>query len=202
MQRTCADVKSPYKQKCWTNSGGPLVNSFLWYQDPRIVAVSRIVSFCSSKKKCDLLKINSPIFLQAYNQQQSCFSQGLVCYNQCCGSVTFWYGSGAGSVLVTNESGRPENIRILRIRILNTGHNFLRIQQREEICYFSRHIYLPELMHLVAQRSRWIPQSRRKYLGIKTHCKKTLGTGKSLIFFYSAVHNFLRFFPFFYPSCP
>ncbi len=30
MQRSCADVNSPYQQKCWTNSGGPLVNSLLW----------------------------------------------------------------------------------------------------------------------------------------------------------------------------
>ncbi len=29
MQRSCADVNSPYKRKCWTNSGGPLVNSLL-----------------------------------------------------------------------------------------------------------------------------------------------------------------------------
>ncbi len=26
MQRPCADVNSPYKRKCWTNSGGPLIN--------------------------------------------------------------------------------------------------------------------------------------------------------------------------------
>ncbi len=25
MQRSCTDVNSPYKRKCWTNSGGPLV---------------------------------------------------------------------------------------------------------------------------------------------------------------------------------
>jgi hypothetical protein len=30
MQRSCADVNSPYKRKCWTNSGGLLVNSLLW----------------------------------------------------------------------------------------------------------------------------------------------------------------------------
>ncbi len=30
MQHPCADVSSPYKRKCWTNSGGPLVNSVLW----------------------------------------------------------------------------------------------------------------------------------------------------------------------------
>jgi hypothetical protein len=30
MQRHCADVNSPYKRKCWTNSGGPLTNSLLW----------------------------------------------------------------------------------------------------------------------------------------------------------------------------
>jgi hypothetical protein len=24
MQRSCADVNSPYRRKCWTNSGGPL----------------------------------------------------------------------------------------------------------------------------------------------------------------------------------
>ena len=30
MQRSCSDVNSPYKRKCWTNSGGPLVNSLLW----------------------------------------------------------------------------------------------------------------------------------------------------------------------------
>jgi hypothetical protein len=29
MQSSCADVNSPYKRKCWTNSGGPLVNSLL-----------------------------------------------------------------------------------------------------------------------------------------------------------------------------
>ncbi len=36
MQRHCADVSSPYKRKCWTNSGGPLTNSLLWdkYQVP------------------------------------------------------------------------------------------------------------------------------------------------------------------------
>ncbi len=27
MQRSGADVNSPYKRKCWTNSGGPLVNT-------------------------------------------------------------------------------------------------------------------------------------------------------------------------------
>ncbi len=27
MQRSCADMNSPHKQKCWTNSGGPLINS-------------------------------------------------------------------------------------------------------------------------------------------------------------------------------
>jgi hypothetical protein len=30
MQRSCADVSPPYKRKCWTNSGGPVVNSLLW----------------------------------------------------------------------------------------------------------------------------------------------------------------------------
>ncbi len=30
MQRSCADMNSPYKRKCWANSGGPLVNSLLW----------------------------------------------------------------------------------------------------------------------------------------------------------------------------
>ncbi len=30
MQCSCADVNSLYKRKCWTNSGGPLVNSLLW----------------------------------------------------------------------------------------------------------------------------------------------------------------------------
>ncbi len=30
MQRPCADVNSPYKRKCWTNSVGPLVYSLLW----------------------------------------------------------------------------------------------------------------------------------------------------------------------------
>jgi hypothetical protein len=30
MQRSCADVNFPYKWKCWTNSGGPLVNSLVW----------------------------------------------------------------------------------------------------------------------------------------------------------------------------
>jgi len=30
MQRHCGDVNSPYKRKCWTNSGGPLTNSLLW----------------------------------------------------------------------------------------------------------------------------------------------------------------------------
>ncbi len=34
MQRSCADVNSSYKRKCWTNSGGPLVNSLLWDPDP------------------------------------------------------------------------------------------------------------------------------------------------------------------------
>ncbi len=29
MQRHSADVNSPYKRKCWTNSGGPLVTSLL-----------------------------------------------------------------------------------------------------------------------------------------------------------------------------
>jgi hypothetical protein len=27
MQRSCADVNSPYQRKCWINAGGPLVNS-------------------------------------------------------------------------------------------------------------------------------------------------------------------------------
>ncbi len=30
MQRSCADVNSLCKRKCWTNSGGPLVNSLVW----------------------------------------------------------------------------------------------------------------------------------------------------------------------------
>jgi hypothetical protein len=30
MQCSCTDVNSPYKQKCWTNSGGLLGNSLLW----------------------------------------------------------------------------------------------------------------------------------------------------------------------------
>ncbi len=30
MQCSCADVNFLYKRKCWTNSGGPLVNSLLW----------------------------------------------------------------------------------------------------------------------------------------------------------------------------
>ncbi len=29
-QRSSANVNSPYKRKCWTNSMGPLVNSLLW----------------------------------------------------------------------------------------------------------------------------------------------------------------------------
>jgi hypothetical protein len=29
-QRSCADVNSPYKRKCWKNSVVPLVNSLLW----------------------------------------------------------------------------------------------------------------------------------------------------------------------------
>jgi hypothetical protein len=33
MQRSCADVNYPYKRKCWTYSGGPLVNSVLWGRD-------------------------------------------------------------------------------------------------------------------------------------------------------------------------
>ncbi len=32
--RSCGDVNSPYKRKCWTNSGGPLVNSLLWNCGP------------------------------------------------------------------------------------------------------------------------------------------------------------------------
>jgi hypothetical protein len=44
-------------------------------------------------------------------------------FRQCCGSMTFWGGSGSGSVdpcLLTNGSGsrRPKN---MRIRIRNTG---------------------------------------------------------------------------------
>ncbi len=34
-QRSCADVNSPYKGKCWTNSGNPLVNSLLWGEECR-----------------------------------------------------------------------------------------------------------------------------------------------------------------------
>ncbi len=34
MQRHCADVSSPYKRKCWTNSGGPITNSLLWGFNP------------------------------------------------------------------------------------------------------------------------------------------------------------------------
>ncbi len=30
MHCSCAEVNSLYKRKCWTNSGGPLVNSLLW----------------------------------------------------------------------------------------------------------------------------------------------------------------------------
>ncbi len=30
MRRSCADVNSPYKRWCWTNSGDPVGNSLLW----------------------------------------------------------------------------------------------------------------------------------------------------------------------------
>ncbi len=33
-QRSCANVKSPNKRKCWTNSVGPLYQSLLWEQSP------------------------------------------------------------------------------------------------------------------------------------------------------------------------
>jgi hypothetical protein len=60
MQRCCADVISPYKPKCWTNSGGPLVNSVLWGR-----GVGSLISndcrkslalclLCGSKNKCPL----------------------------------------------------------------------------------------------------------------------------------------------------
>jgi hypothetical protein len=42
-------------------------------------------------------------------------------FQQCCGSVTFWYGSGCGSSDPNRsewESGRPKNMRSLRIRML------------------------------------------------------------------------------------
>jgi hypothetical protein len=32
---------SPYKRKCWTNSGDPLVNSLLWDTDPPVVTSSK-----------------------------------------------------------------------------------------------------------------------------------------------------------------
>jgi hypothetical protein len=44
MQRSCADVNSTYKRKCWTNSGGPLVNSLLWVPYP-FPSWSVVISF-------------------------------------------------------------------------------------------------------------------------------------------------------------
>ncbi len=53
MQRSCADMNSPYKRKCWTNSGGPLVNSFtLWSttSSPVQVQASMYVT-CSTESR-------------------------------------------------------------------------------------------------------------------------------------------------------
>jgi hypothetical protein len=56
MQRHCADVNSPYKRKCWTNSRDPLTNSLLWVETEASWDLwstneggpSLIGSFCSS----------------------------------------------------------------------------------------------------------------------------------------------------------
>ncbi len=51
MQRSWADVSSPYKRKCWTNLGGPLVNSLLWVLSTRLTINSWPVtrSHCRSQ---------------------------------------------------------------------------------------------------------------------------------------------------------
>ncbi len=36
MHRSCADVNSPYKKKCWTNLRGPFINSLLWSLNRRL----------------------------------------------------------------------------------------------------------------------------------------------------------------------
>ncbi len=57
MQRSCADVNSPYKRQCWTYSGGPLVNSVFWgaivFRKPSALPVHivKIVLTCFSKIK-------------------------------------------------------------------------------------------------------------------------------------------------------
>jgi len=59
VQRSCADMNSPYKRKCWTNSGGPLVNSLLciadeWqltYRSARLHRLANVVRMSAHRVK-------------------------------------------------------------------------------------------------------------------------------------------------------
>ncbi len=53
MQRSCSVVNSPYKRKCWTNSGGPLVNSLLWGPHKQLIQ-AHISSIILYKVTCKL----------------------------------------------------------------------------------------------------------------------------------------------------
>ncbi len=57
MQRSCADMNSPYNRKWWTNSGGPLVNSLLLAPPPPLL--SQCPSLSPSTFSCEA-KMNSP----------------------------------------------------------------------------------------------------------------------------------------------
>ncbi len=55
MQRSCADVNSPYKRKYWTDSGFPLVNSLVLWDPHTFILVGRIwiqesLKCCPKKK--------------------------------------------------------------------------------------------------------------------------------------------------------
>jgi hypothetical protein len=60
MQCSCADVNSPYKRKCWTNSGGPLINSLLW--DPHPIRIHNTVQCTVYSAQCTLYGVRCIVY--------------------------------------------------------------------------------------------------------------------------------------------
>ncbi len=70
MQRSCAYVNSPYKRKCWLNSGCPLVDSLLW----------GTIAVCSSpplwnKIRTSVHRISECSSSPSMNQSEKCAEQ-------------------------------------------------------------------------------------------------------------------------------
>ncbi len=84
MQRSCADATSPFKGKCWTNSGGPLVNSLLWEVNSHPCAGTGSPAAGLTQPGPS----GSPLSGKPYISPQQSF------YSQCCGSASFWCRSG------------------------------------------------------------------------------------------------------------